>query len=309
MSGLFKNLQPYNPSWKNHGTGGGTSFTLDVPSTTNATLLTIGGVLQLAGTDYTVSGTTVTTTSSVASGVEVISAVLYDLGSVTTPGAGTVNFDALSFTSQAQGDILYRDSSTWARLPAGTSGQFLKTQGTGANPTWGTVSGGGFEFVSSTNASGASVEFESLSGNYDYRLQFRNVTCAADTQMIMQFGTGGTPTYATANYQTQYAVFEQSAAGYAGNDGSGQAHITLGNSMNGSTPRNGYVEIYDLANSSVFTSLWGIMIAEQNGGVETMNIFGGYLETAQADNSIKLDETAGTTFNGGSIALFRRPNA
>ena len=43
-------------------------------------------------------------------------------------------------TSQAQGDILYASSSTaWARLAAGTSGRFLKTQGAGANPTWSDV--------------------------------------------------------------------------------------------------------------------------------------------------------------------------
>ena len=35
-----------------------------------------------------------------------------------------------------QGDVLYRDGSGLARLAAGTSGQFLKTLGSGANPTW-----------------------------------------------------------------------------------------------------------------------------------------------------------------------------
>jgi len=42
-------------------------------------------------------------------------------------------------TLTTQGDILYRDGSGLQRLAAGTSGQFLKTQGTGANPTWGSV--------------------------------------------------------------------------------------------------------------------------------------------------------------------------
>jgi hypothetical protein len=45
--------------------------------------------------------------------------------------------------SAAQGDILYRDSAAWARLPAGTSGNYLKTQGAGAAPTWATVSASG----------------------------------------------------------------------------------------------------------------------------------------------------------------------
>ena len=44
-------------------------------------------------------------------------------------------------TLTTQGDILYRDGSGLARLGAGTSGQFLKTLGTGANPTWADTGG------------------------------------------------------------------------------------------------------------------------------------------------------------------------
>lgn len=45
--------------------------------------------------------------------------------------------------SVTYGDILYRDSTSWARLPAGTSGHYLKTQGAGAAPTWSAVSASG----------------------------------------------------------------------------------------------------------------------------------------------------------------------
>ena len=45
-------------------------------------------------------------------------------------------------TITTQGDILYRDGSGLQRLGAGTSGQFLKTQGTGANPVWADSGGG-----------------------------------------------------------------------------------------------------------------------------------------------------------------------
>ena len=48
-----------------------------------------------------------------------------------------------------QGDILYRGASSSARLGAGTSGYFLKTQGSGANPVWA-------EVVDTTNASNIS---------------------------------------------------------------------------------------------------------------------------------------------------------
>jgi hypothetical protein len=58
-----------------------------------------------------------------------------------TAGAGTGEEVSLSelldfIGSAAQGDILYRDAAAWARLAAGTSGQFLQTQGAGSNPAW-----------------------------------------------------------------------------------------------------------------------------------------------------------------------------
>lgn len=64
-------------------------------------------------------------------------------GTTGVPEAVTIDqlLDWVSGTA-AQGDILYRGASGYVRLPAGTSGQFLKTQGTGANPVWGDVSAG-----------------------------------------------------------------------------------------------------------------------------------------------------------------------
>ena len=60
--------------------------------------------------------------------------------------AGTNGTD-LTTTLTTQGDIVYRDASGLARLGAGTSGQALITNGTGANPSWGDVSGGLLQVV------------------------------------------------------------------------------------------------------------------------------------------------------------------
>jgi hypothetical protein len=54
--------------------------------------------------------------------------------------AGTDGTD-LTSTLTTQGDILYRDGSGLQRLGAGTSGQALITNGTGANPSWGSAGG------------------------------------------------------------------------------------------------------------------------------------------------------------------------
>lgn len=40
----------------------------------------------------------------------------------------------------AQGDLLYYDGTNWVALNAGTSGYYLKTQGTAANPVWAALS-------------------------------------------------------------------------------------------------------------------------------------------------------------------------
>jgi hypothetical protein len=56
----------------------------------------------------------------------------------------------VTVTSAAQGAILYRASSGWVHLAAGTSGQVLTTAGAGANPSWATpASGGGSGTVTS----------------------------------------------------------------------------------------------------------------------------------------------------------------
>jgi hypothetical protein len=63
------------------------------------------------------------------------------LGRVTT-GAGVVEelttSDVLDFISTVQGTILIRTSLGWAALSPGTSGEFLRTNGAGANPSWAT---------------------------------------------------------------------------------------------------------------------------------------------------------------------------
>ncbi len=89
----------------------------------NSTAYTVDDLVQSGGTTYICiqnsTGNAVTNTSYWN--------VLAQGGDVAT-------------TLTTQGDILYRDGSGLARLAAGTSGQVLQTGGSGANPSWTTVS-------------------------------------------------------------------------------------------------------------------------------------------------------------------------
>ena len=135
-------------------------------------------------------------------------AVLTESGGVAQVSVGSGGTGQTSWT---QGDILYSNgSNTLAKLGAGTSGQFLKTQGSGANPVWATPGGGGdFVFISKATASStASIEFTSgLDATYkNYVFIFNNILPSEDDVIFYgSASTDGGSSYDTAaNYITSY---------------------------------------------------------------------------------------------------------
>lgn len=68
-------------------------------------------------------------------------------------GTNGTDADLISISGTVQGDIYYNNGSAIARLGAGTSGQFLKTLGTGANPAWADA-GGGLQSIQTFTANG-----------------------------------------------------------------------------------------------------------------------------------------------------------
>ena len=72
-------------------------------------------------------------------------------------------------TLTTQGDILYRDGSGLQRLAAGTSGQVLQTGGSGANPSWGTLSNDYVKLATADTSGVASVQFDNyFSSDYHH---------------------------------------------------------------------------------------------------------------------------------------------
>ena len=74
------------------------------------------------------------------------SSTLVSLVSADTLTNKTLTSPIINVTSDAQGDVYFRNSSgALARLGAGTSGHFLKTQGSSADPVWASAGGGAVE--------------------------------------------------------------------------------------------------------------------------------------------------------------------
>jgi hypothetical protein len=63
-------------------------------------------------------------------------------GGTAVPSTLTAS-NVLDFIATTQGDVLYRNGTTWVALAPGTNGQVLTTGGAAANPSWSTVTGTG----------------------------------------------------------------------------------------------------------------------------------------------------------------------
>jgi hypothetical protein len=88
--------------------------------------------------------------------------------------------DQLDIASAAQGDILYRSATSWARLPAATAGYILQTNGASANPSW----------AQNTGGSGAPTDAEYIVASANGSLSAERVL-GNSTSVTVNFATGG----------------------------------------------------------------------------------------------------------------------
>ena len=114
--------------------------------------------------------------------------------------AGTNGTD-LTTTLTTQGDIVYRDGSGLARLAAGTSGQVLQTGGSGANPSWTTMSSDMVQVVSA-NGNGTGVQaFDScFSSTYENYRIYASIVTQNTTQVYMRLQNASNTEQQTGYY-------------------------------------------------------------------------------------------------------------
>jgi hypothetical protein len=198
MSNFLVGQNLVDPKWKNHGTGGGTSFTLDYNGTTGSTLLFIGGAIQVPGTDFTVSGTTLTTSTSVTAGIEVITCQMFKAGTVNVPADASVDGTKIALSSQAAGDIMYYNGTAWVRLAKGTASQLLAMNSGATAPEWvASAPSGGWELLASTtdlsSGSPSTHTWTGLGGYDGYFIYFYRLRTNTAQICNVRIGTGGTP--------------------------------------------------------------------------------------------------------------------
>ena len=133
---------------------------------------------------------------------------------------GTDGTDITTISGLAQGDILYYNGTDWVRLGAGTSGQFLKTQGTGANPVWANLASNvdivNYTSLDSTGANTVTVTTDWSTNNYWKFEIFGQYQMSASQGSKMRFrNASGDISSATYSHVGYYSHDTESHSGSA----------------------------------------------------------------------------------------------
>lgn len=160
----------------------------------------MSGVAALSATTLELGHASDTTLARASAGdVQVEGNLIYRAGGTDVPiadggtGASTAaaGFRALAEgISATQGAVLYRDGSQWVGLAPGSSGQFLKTQGAGANPMWDNPAGSGDVTGPASSVAGDVVLFNGTTGKIIKRL-----AAGTSGQFLRSNGSGVDPSW------------------------------------------------------------------------------------------------------------------
>lgn len=136
---------------------------------------------------------------------------------------GAVTGAKIAMGSDAQGDTLYYNGSSYARLAAGTSGYLLSTQGAGANPQWVANTGGTLVYTQTGSPSAvSSFTISSLVAGARYKLIFSGKQNTADGNLTLTIN-GDTG----ANYKWGSDYGASVGQSYAGSTGGTSASLSL----------------------------------------------------------------------------------
>jgi hypothetical protein len=129
---------------------------------------------------------------------------------------------ALDWIGSTRGSVLYRGAAGWAILTPGTSGQFLKTQGAGADPLWSDTPA-----ATGINGSGNNGECPVFTGSVTLTgYSNYNFNSSTNTLKVASTGTGGSLVRGTFNIQQ--LVIDENPDSLAANGMSGVATLVGG---------------------------------------------------------------------------------
>lgn len=203
----------------------------------------------------------------------------------------------IAMGSDAQGDILYYNGTDYARLAAGTSGQYLKTNGMGANPAWATVSGAWTQ-ATAVSASGTTVGFTGIASTAKMIVMVLQGVSSSGSGLNPTLQVGNSGGYVTTGYFNASTYLRSNTS--AGND-----HLSNGLQIISISSASSINAIITLVH--VTGNIW---IATVTGGlIDGSNYYsiqgGGYCDAGGTLDRIRLCSDAGliSSFDAGNINI------
>ncbi len=276
-------------------TGGQTTFT--VTYTVGYVEVFLNGVF-LNGTEFTATnGTTVVLAVGATAG-DIVETIAYTTTSIGTASTST------NLAGGIASQIPYQTGAgATAFIANGTSGQVLTSAGTGT-PTWSTPSSGALALISTQTASSSTtLSWTGLSGYNNYLLVASGIDFSGADYLILEFGTGGTPTYVTTGYfNSMTAVDIGSTSTVNSYRISNFSAVMLSNPNQAALKTNCSCYIFGMTNSN------NTAVSFQSNGVTSTPAYGSYVGQSTLTNTttktaIRVSTGNGNTFSG-TISLY-----
>ena len=287
------------------------SSTNVVPESANHMLVSLNGILQAPVTSFTVSGSTLTFASNLATG-DVIDFVIL-LGNVLDlgkPSDGTVTNaklaqDIISGETDIGGAIADADLFL---MDDGAGGTLRKTAASRIKTYIGSA---GLVKLASTTISSAvpAVAFDNnyITSTYDnYKLVVYGLSTASDNQDVaLQFSVDNGSNFATHKGHLNYTQVTASSDNTTGST-QNLAYIPIGSDEEGddSGGINAEITIFNVNDTAQYTYGHGLCTSKnQNGEYYTFRV-GGYIASNTAVNYLKVYTNGGGNLDKGTCTLY-----
>jgi hypothetical protein len=205
------------------------------------------------------------------------------------------------------GAVGYGDGTNLAFTSAGTTGQFLSSNGSSA-PSWVGAPASAMTLISTQTANNTSqyLTWTGLTGYNSYKIILNNLTLtSAGNYFELIVGTGSTPTYLSSGYATQIlSAYGSTVTGFYRNFAAAFFEIGPYNGNLVAGPFNAEITIYNINNGGyvAFTSL-GIC-EYSSGNYETTTSAGTNLSNTSTITALRISSNSGANIVSGTASLY-----